>query len=726
MSNNKNTAPFQFEALRPFVSVTLHKITQDVSIIKENRALASQRIVHQLSDKLDSLFDVLEIDGKNPYNISTRKSDRGIIPTKIDKYGLSLTGVWFKRITAPSWLDAVNGPEEVRDVTNHILILAVRYPYLAVLATHSKTHEILSAGLEQGYCGKDRLNFIVPKIDQETLERAFVRGKNRVAWLSALHASIETKPDAKTLVGHDLRRVYDPFSDQTFTFTSAVNILPLLEIRRQPRYQFRDDKIREEYACYAFRVGVSPEQYKVWTLQTRECDHFMEELYVLFDTLDLPANREIIKDWCYYQDGFKFLGKPLPPSHLNKVNGAFDVGLDLPPPVQPGDDIDISSERERCRELWRAYGQMEVIPGNNSHSCNFQARVKFNRETIIEIDVSAQNGIDGKIELQRRKSWYKRSLFHEGVTCFETLLEEDKNSVKMTARYDSGHVIRGERLFQMGWEDVLFESWKWKFDGGGEYSPALEKPANPNGKKCRLPNREEPEDWYKWLGTGSTPRGSGIKKSLFQYLLDNAEPDKLKKKEGLFEPPPKPPWYLCCDDGPGEVADFVYFEPEGDRLYLIHIKSAGTEGPGRDISVKAYEEVVAQAIKNLRYLDTKNLEKLLRDGSAYPISEVCFHNGSKTGNRNSILKALRKYKERLSDKRVIVFQPHVKESVWNNAYKSWMEGEPPTPKNQTNRFLQLRTLLADAEITCRKIGAHFEVWGAKDENSPEHSTGDKK
>jgi hypothetical protein len=164
------------------------------------------------------------------------------------------------------------------------------------------------------------------------------------------------------------------------------------------------------------------------------------------------------------------------------------------------------------------------------------------------------------------------------------------------------------------------------------------------------------------------------------------------------------------------VADFVYFEPEADRLFLIHIKAANSAEMSRKISVKAYEEVSSQAVKNLRYLEVPNLMKLLEDGASLPIAQACFYNTTVRpyGSRDKLLAALKAYNRRLLEKRVIVFQPHVRKSDWIAACKSWEGKAQPTPRNQINRFLQLRTLLADAEITCRKLGARFETWGEND------------
>src|SRR5262249_31637496 len=155
-------------------SATLHKI-QTENDSSTNAIPASEQIAAELSRGLDSFFDVLEIQDKNPHRISPSPDDHGLIETKTEE-NLSLTGIWFKRTSAPTWLDAELGPEEVRDVINHILIFAIRSPYLAVLGTHETTRELLSKDLALGQCGKIQLNFIAPPIDRTTLERAFVRG----------------------------------------------------------------------------------------------------------------------------------------------------------------------------------------------------------------------------------------------------------------------------------------------------------------------------------------------------------------------------------------------------------------------------------------------------------------------------------------------------------------------------------------------------------------------
>jgi hypothetical protein len=42
--------------------------------------------------------------------------------------------------------------------------------------------------------------------------------------------------------------------------------------------------------------------------------------------------------------------------------------------------------------------------------------------------------------------------------------------------------------------------------------------------------------------------------------------------------------WLTCDDGPGEVADFVHVDPAG-VLTLVHVKAAHGDGHRRGVAV---------------------------------------------------------------------------------------------------------------------------------------------
>jgi hypothetical protein len=698
-------APFTAEALRPFVSVGLYRV------FPESDQQASEEITQGLASRFEDLFTDFDIQGENRFKISGNASDRGVIaPFTMEE--ISLTGIWFKRISAPAWLDARLGFPSVQDITNHIILVAIKLPYLALLGTHAATTERMAGCMQQGYFyGTEWLGFIAKQVSEVELEEAFIRGRTRYFALSGLHAPVETKPDSKSLSGLDLRMALDPFADQSFTFTSVVSILPPLDQKRKPRHQFNDNR-RNEHEHYAFRVGVNPEEHRVWTVPTEDFNHLLEELCVLFDTLELRSKRKIPGTWGYNQDGFRFLGKAKLIGELSHVHDPFDVSLEVPPPIEPGKDIltSISSELQRCQELWRACGKLEVVP-QVGLSASFKARLYYGGEPIAEYTVTPFNLPNGRIgtHLGDMLLLGGHDEFHLGITCFDTIWKQDGAAI--TIRYDSGHVIRDSRIFKLGWEDVMYEAWDWPFRtkrDGHIFRADLEKPLGSFAKTSAslnngIPDRKKSQGWEADLGEKiSTPA------SLFEYVV-------IYAKE-LFNPKPGNDWHLCCDDGPGEVADFVYFEPLADFLCLIHIKGAHSSEPGRKISVKAYEEVTSQAVKNLRYLDISNLVDILEMGRGLPIAQACFYNTTDRpyGSREKLLEALRGYDRRLKRKKVIIFQPHVHMKDWFRAKADWENKKKATPHNQINRFLQLRTLLADAEITCRKMGASFETWGEND------------
>jgi hypothetical protein len=84
--------------------------------------------------------------------------------------------------------------------------------------------------------------------------------------------------------------------------------------------------------------------------------------------------------------------------------------------------------------------------------------------------------------------------------------------------------------------------------------------------------------------------------------------------------------WLTCDDGSGEVADFVHVSIDG-VLTLVHVKGAKSNSKKRGIAVNAYEVVAAQAAKNLRYVQGPQLlDRLKNPGVSRP---ACWTEGKR-------------------------------------------------------------------------------------------------
>jgi hypothetical protein len=119
--------------------------------------------------------------------------------------------------------------------------------------------------------------------------------------------------------------------------------------------------------------------------------------------------------------------------------------------------------------------------------------------------------------------------------------------------------------------------------------------------------------------------------------------------------------YLICDDGPGEVADFLHIAYDC-TLTFIHVKAANTSSPARVVAVGAYEVVASQAVKNLTVLTTQKLRE--RVESPKVPSPACWVDGERVGDRTQFLDAL-EYVGPRDDKRVVIVQPHISKALYD-------------------------------------------------------------
>ncbi|MEV7551537.1 hypothetical protein AB0N89_18090 [Amycolatopsis sp. NPDC089917] len=129
--------------------------------------------------------------------------------------------------------------------------------------------------------------------------------------------------------------------------------------------------------------------------------------------------------------------------------------------------------------------------------------------------------------------------------------------------------------------------------------------------------------------------------------------------------------WLVCDDGAGEVADFLHLVD--GTLTAIHVKGAISTSPIRNVAVTAYQEVVAQAVKNLRLLDNKALvERFTAPRIARPAAWL---DGIRHTELSGFVTALRA-RTTLNKTRVVIVQPHLLRHVHDAARKAAEEGKP--------------------------------------------------
>lgn len=178
---------------------------------------------------------------------------------------------------------------------------------------------------------------------------------------------------------------------------------------------------------------------------------------------------------------------------------------------------------------------------------------------------------------------------------------------------------------------------------------------------------------------------------------------------GLSDPTPGRCW-LYCDDGAGEVADFIHIElpvnPAAGvpKITLIHVKGANNNNATRRISAGAYEVVTAQAMKNLRRMSSVNIIPELT-------ISVAKHGGTRVWDQpwsvglissaaigNAMLGALATVTANC-EYQVIVVQPHVLRSKYMT----------PNGQSVDAAAIQLRSLLYGAQLMAQAAGARFRV-----------------
>jgi hypothetical protein len=130
--------------------------------------------------------------------------------------------------------------------------------------------------------------------------------------------------------------------------------------------------------------------------------------------------------------------------------------------------------------------------------------------------------------------------------------------------------------------------------------------------------------------------------------------------------------WLVCDDGAGEIADFVHLD-NGGTLTAIHVKGALNASPDRRVGVTAYQEVVAQAIKNLRSLGSETLV----DHFAMPRIRrpAAWRDGVRVTDIGEFVDQLR-VRTATDKTRIVIVQPHLLRAVRDAARFAAENGAP--------------------------------------------------
>ena len=401
-------------------------------------------------------------------------------------------------------------------------------------------------------------------------------------------------------------------------------------------------------------VGTTPRNSIVWNKSTVNFDEFVA---VAADVLTLVE--EVAASGAGVEQPYRVLAQRA--TSLAGVSGAFDIVVASAESLPLTPDVD-----EEVLDAIAFLEDAALTVNGVVGSAGFT------------LDVGRENGMAGSLRctVEEGRGNFRLNIglnvdkpaTNPAVT--REILDALKTSRELLSiYYDSGHVFDGHSIWRRHVGDAPFPNWRWEEFTG--YDIHREKPLKPG----------------KGVNDAAVHAAIGRDgdNSLFAWVADHYS-------DG----------WLTCDDGQGEVADFVHLSPEGD-LTLIHIKKA--DSVNRRMSAGPYEEVTAQATKNLDHLDQEELYLLLASPS---FATASWTKGERVADRTEFLEQLKNRPAR-AKKSVVILQPHVSQVQYNRVQPP-ADGTPPDVN--ALRLMQLETLLNASRSAVTGLGADLWVIGS--------------
>ncbi len=411
-------------------------------------------------------------------------------------------------------------------------------------------------------------------------------------------------------------------------------------------YQYTSTRCEGPAALPASYVGVTPRMAKVWLGPSTDWEVFLANSQELLRLIESPGKK---KDQPY-----PILARA--DGSLADVKDAFDVSFAAPEYLHE-EDPELEAELEEF--IQKATWTVKAEKGPN---CVLKLKLPDGPHEL-------------KIELKAEKGEIRHS-----VTPVEAGPPEDVKKIAQWCErpdllkifYDSVHTYSDGQIFEVKTRPLLFELKDEDFSGS---DVSLEKPRPAGANE----------------GVDLSRIGEQNERSLFTWVWRHY-------KKG----------WLWCDDGSGEIADFIHLDPAKSVLSLIHVKAANSDSAQRGISVSAYEVVCSQALKNLRYTERQALEAPLRQKLMRTESKIQrgWLNGKPLAlGSTELWSAIKKIKYSDLKHRVIIVQPHVR--------KSALPADPSIDSSSGRQTRLLYTLLHGIDSDVRRYSAEFEVIVAK-------------
>lgn len=412
------------------------------------------------------------------------------------------------------------------------------------------------------------------RVGAGSLNAAFLRGVAKGLWLRGTHVRRPSKPDAKTLSGGSAGEALLPFHDSSFVLGSARAALP------------------SDLGLNFLRgtVGTTPRKSRLWSGPTKSSTDFFMQTREALELLEGVINSRATVD-----QPFSLLA--VEEVSLENVHGAFDISV-----LEP-DDVQISTmASEDLVAAAELLQDAALVVVGNPLSEEFKLRVGPNgtiRGTLSVRPEIVRGRTKFKVGFARDQSSSDPTVMRE----FVDVLNQHAGDL-ITVYYESGHTVVNSGVYRRNFEVPPFTKWDFKNFCG--FNRMREKPVDP-ANPARVLSPQEIHDGI----------GKGFDNSLFSWVVK-------EYSDG----------WLTCDDGSGEIADFVHLGSDG-KLSLIHVKAASSDSPGRGIAVARYEVVASQAMKNVPYLTLDLLlTRLKSPGVARPAT---WTDGGRVDDRDEMI-----------------------------------------------------------------------------------------
>lgn len=336
-------------------------------------------------------------------------------------------------------------------------------------------------------------------------------------------------------------------------------------------------------------IGAAPGGARIWVRRAEDWNDFKAVMAILIDHAVNGAVAE---------NPFSSLSQP--------IDSAADIKDAYGLSVAPGELLSEDAVAEAAYQIARHWAfdadfEVTALAGPSLRSV-----VSLDGDTIgtAEITVTIDDGVANTAVV------WSDTVAGKGAQRAEcqTFLS---NAERIKIYYDSGHTISQGHCYAGGYSDQPFD---WDFRSFAGYEVDREKPEGPAGS------------------TLAATIGENNEKSLFAYVLEKMFVDDQGTAKG----------WLASDDGSMELADFIHIDPTDRVVTLVHVKASTRNTPDRGAKPGDYELVVAQAIKNLRHLDRRNLHDEMKKGKGKQIGSAVWLDGVRQANRDGFLAAAKK------------------------------------------------------------------------------------